>query len=90
MAAGEASTNAPTGGVPSHPLPLSPLRAGKFARDNCPAYLTPSGFQALKGGALEALTIVNGFFLPTLRARQYTKVRAAVQRAVQCRQAAAA
>ncbi|KAL4857543.1 DNA mismatch repair protein 6 [Chlorella vulgaris] len=47
---------------------------GKFARDNCPAYLTPSGFQALKGGALEALTIVNGFFLPTLRARQYTKV----------------
>ncbi|KAL4451296.1 hypothetical protein ABPG77_009368 [Micractinium sp. CCAP 211/92] len=48
---------------------------GKFARDNCPAYLTPGGFRKLKEeGGLEALTIVNGFFLPTLRARQYTKV----------------
>ena len=63
-----------------HPLPpptppRRPPAAGKFARDNCPAYLTPAGFRQLKeGGGLEALSIVNGFFLPTLRARKYNKV----------------
>lgn len=62
---------------PAQPsIPLAPLApAGRFARDSCPSYLTPAGFATLKGGALDALTIVNGFFLPTLRARQYTKVR---------------
>eukprot|EP00887_Chlorella_sp_A99_P007332 scaffold2.g7332.t1 len=47
---------------------------GRFARDCCPEYLTPEGFGALRGGALDALRLVNGFFLPTLRARTYTKV----------------
>lgn len=59
--------------IPPKP-PALPI-TGRFARDCCPAYLTPEGFRALKeGGALEALHIENGFFLPTLNARQYTKV----------------
>ena len=61
---------APTLAPPAAPAPL----AGRFARDCCPAYLTPSGFAALKQGALDALHIENGFFLPTLNARRYTKV----------------
>ena len=53
------------------PLPRPSSRpcypTGKFARDNCPAYLTPEGFCRLKDeGQLDALTIVNGFFLPTV------------------------
>lgn len=48
--------------------------AGKFAKDNCPAYLRPEGFAKLKGGLVDNLNIVNDFFLPTLKARKYTKV----------------
>ena len=33
-----------------------------------------------EGRLIERLHIVNGFFLPTLRARQYTKVRGVVGR----------
>ncbi len=65
----------PSGQPAPSSSPLHPPSPGRFARDCCPAYLTPSGFRALKeGGALEALNIENGFFLPTLNARQYTKV----------------
>lgn len=40
--------------LPHHP-PASPS-PGRFERDNCPSYLTPAGFAALKeGGALDAL-----------------------------------
>lgn len=48
--------------------------SGRFSKDNCPAYLRPQGFAALKAGAVENLHIVNAFFLPTLKARKYTKV----------------
>lgn len=37
------------------PFPSFILPTGKFARDNCPSYLTPEGFQKLKEGALDAL-----------------------------------
>ncbi len=48
--------------------------SGEFSRDNCPAYLTPEGFKALKAGAVDNLHVVNNFFLPTLRDRKYSKV----------------
>lgn len=47
---------------------------GRFARDNCPDYLSREGFQKLKNGAVDNLHIVNDFFLPALRARKYTRV----------------
>ena len=47
---------------------------GRFARDNCPEYLTKEGFMKLKNGAVDNLHIVNDFFLPTLQARKYTRV----------------
>ncbi|WPT16758.1 hypothetical protein PSENEW3_00004766 [Picochlorum sp. SENEW3] len=47
---------------------------GSFAKDNCPDYLTKEGFDKLKAGAVDSLFIVNDFFLPTLKARKYTKV----------------
>jgi betaine lipid synthase len=47
---------------------------GSFAKDNCPDYLTKEGFEKLKAGAVDSLFIVNDFFLPTLKARKYTKV----------------
>ena len=49
--------------------------AGKFARDCCPAYLREANFARLKGGAIDSLHIVNGFFLDALNARKYSKVR---------------
>ena len=48
--------------------------AGKFFRGNCPSYLRPEGFAALKAGAVDNLHVVNNFFLPTLCARRYSKV----------------
>ena len=48
--------------------------AGEFSPDNCPAYLTREGFARLKAGAVDALHVVNAFFLPTLRKRTYTRV----------------
>ncbi|KAL6768795.1 BTA1 [Auxenochlorella protothecoides x Auxenochlorella symbiontica] len=48
--------------------------AGRYARNNCPAYLTPHGFANLKQGALDSLQIHTGFFLPTLNKRKYSKV----------------
>jgi betaine lipid synthase len=47
---------------------------GQYTKDNCPKYLTREGFEQLKEGAVDALHIVNAFFLPTLQARTYTKV----------------
>jgi betaine lipid synthase len=47
---------------------------GAFSRSNCPDYLSPRGFASLRSGAVDALHIVNNFFLPTLEARTYTRV----------------
>lgn len=48
---------------------------GRFARNNCPAYLTKTGFRTLRDeNAIQALHIVNGFFLPTLKRRMYSVV----------------
>ena len=47
---------------------------GRYARDNCPAYLEPAHFDFLRDGGLDRLEIVNGTFLETLRSRQFTKV----------------
>lgn len=51
-----------------------PTITGKFARNNCPSYLTKQGFNILKTGAIDRLTIATGTFLAELRARKYTKV----------------
>lgn len=58
----------------SHGPPPTPPPAGRYARNNCPAYLTPHGFANLKQGALDSLQIHTGFFLPTLNKRKYSKV----------------
>jgi betaine lipid synthase len=47
---------------------------GHFARDSCPSYLTPEGFQTLKDGAIDNLVIMNGTFMQALQSRKYTKV----------------
>jgi betaine lipid synthase len=47
---------------------------GRFARGNCPSYLSPRGFASLQAGAIDRLTISSGFFQDELRARMYTKV----------------
>ncbi len=36
---------------------------GRFARGNCPAYLTRAGHAALRAGALDALRVEHGFFM---------------------------
>lgn len=48
--------------------------SGKFSRENCPDYLRRESFNKLKAGAVDNLHVVNSFYLPTLRARKYTKV----------------
>ena len=48
--------------------------AGRFARDNCPTYLQPRHFAALKAGGLDRLDIVTSTFMEQLLARTYTKV----------------
>jgi hypothetical protein len=50
---------------------------GHFLRDNCPSYLREAEFSRLHGGLINRLTIASGFFLDELRARKFTKVRAA-------------
>jgi hypothetical protein len=50
--------------------------AGRFARDNCPAYLIKENFLALKNGLIDNLTICTGTFLDALTSRTYTKARA--------------
>jgi hypothetical protein len=47
---------------------------GKFTRDNCPSYLTESGFRQLKAGTIDRLTVATGTFMSELKARIYTKV----------------
>lgn len=46
---------------------------GSFSRDNCPSYLKEENFEKLRGesGRINALHIVNSFFLPALYSRQY-------------------
>jgi betaine lipid synthase len=44
---------------------------GSFSRDNCPSYLKPDNFENLRSGRINALHIVNSFFLPALSSRQY-------------------
>ena len=48
--------------------------AGRFTRDNCPSYLQPANFAALKDGLIDNLTIVTGTFMEQLSSRTYTKV----------------
>jgi betaine lipid synthase len=48
--------------------------SGKFTRENCPSYLTPEGFGKLKAGAIDALHVETGFFVPALRKRHYSRV----------------
>uniref|UniRef100_A0A7S0URH5 Betaine lipid synthase n=1 Tax=Polytomella parva TaxID=51329 RepID=A0A7S0URH5_9CHLO len=47
---------------------------GKFLPDNCPTYLTATGFQSLKAGKVDSLVVSTNFFLDELRSRIYTKV----------------
>ena len=49
---------------------------GKFLRDNCPSYLREEGFNKLKAGVIDRLTVATGTFLDELKARKYTKVGA--------------
>ena len=50
--------------------------AGRFARDNCPAYLIKENFLALKNGLIDNLHICTGTFLDALTSRTFTKARA--------------
>ncbi len=59
---------------PIHTPPHPPPHTGKFARNNCPSYLTKQGFATLKEGAIDKLTIATGTFMGELKARKYTKV----------------
>jgi betaine lipid synthase len=48
---------------------------GRFSRDCCPDYLKEENFNKLKDEKMiDALHIVDDFFLPTLRKRTYTRV----------------
>lgn len=47
---------------------------GRFERDNCPSYLQPANFGALKEGLIDNLTITTSTFMDQLTARTYTKV----------------
>ena len=58
--------------------------AGRFARDNCPAYLIKENFTALKNGLIDNLTITTGTFMEALTARTYTKARACIPAALRC------
>jgi betaine lipid synthase len=54
------------------------ILTGRYTPDNCPAYLRPDNFRALKGGLIYNLRIVNDFFLNALAqgndGRPYDKV----------------
>lgn len=75
-----ASAGCPAGAAPLPPISIHrrPFLflpcAGRYAHDNCPAYLTREGFAKLKSGAVDKLHVVTDFFLPTLCKRQYSKV----------------
>lgn len=47
---------------------------GHYLRDNCPAFLKPRNFNALKSGRIDGLNVVSGTFNGELKARKYTKV----------------
>ena len=49
--------------------------AGRFPRDNCPSYLQPQHFAALKAGGLDRLEIHTSTFMEQLEARKFSKVR---------------
>ena len=48
---------------------------GRYARDNCPAFLEPRHFAALREGLLDRLEVVTGTFLDQLQSRSFTKVK---------------
>ena len=47
---------------------------GRFTRENCPSYLKPDNFKALKEGGTQRLSVVTGTFLDALRSEPFSKV----------------
>ena len=50
------------------------ILTGRYDKNNCPAYLKPENFRALKDGLIDNLHIRNNYFLDELRDGTYDKV----------------